>query len=514
MPPEKCVSTKEDCFMNPVRICLVGLCLVATGCPNAARVRTTFDRSNPVVFSQRKCIPDEAVVYMQNLALMRSHLKVGRVKHLELALPPRIIVESLQLRIGHRQIQEFNVSRDSTTKLGSYTRVRIRHVDRYLQRGQPLLVEYLTWGIYWSAQYRVDVLPEGQLRLQLGALIQNHWYDLAAMKVTLVAGWVGVSPMHRRGDSRRIDSGRLLANVGRRIPWRAVPPVLRGPPTRLRARAHARGGRRVAWKGASSKSQRRYARTRAFDSELVAKYRIRMVDNTARKRQSNFQTKFSRYYFQSSKQGVRDRALQNRVDGYALYRNYRINLRRRHKSYLRMASLILQSGPYYLWPADRGESVYTVYKVPNRSKILLPAGTAWIYREGVFVGHDLHHWTPVGGHAFLTTTNDGGVVVKKQVVHLGDRGRTQRVVLTVRSIAAQPVTVEIFEANPLWRGEGKLTFSQPPLTVKERGRFHRWKLTVKAKGKSTVTMDFLPAPPRRPKPAPRPTPASTPQRRR
>lgn len=497
--------------MNSVRICVVGLCLLATGCPNRARVRTTFDRSHPVVFSQRKCIPDEAVVYMQNLALMRSHLALGRVKHVELALPPRIIVESLQLRVGHRQIQEFNVKAAYTSKLGSHTRVRIRHVDRYLQRGQPLLVEYLTWGIYWSAQYRVDVLPEGQVRLQLGALIQNHWYDLAAMKVTLVAGWVGVSPIHRRGDTRRSRPGRLLAHVGRRIPWRAVPPVLRGPATRTR---HRRAGR-VAWKGASSKVQVRYEKTRAFDKELVTKYRIRMVDNTARRRQSNFQMKFSQYYFQTQKKhAVRSRALQNRVDGYALYRNYRINLKRRHKSYLRMASLITDSKPYYLWPADRGESVYTVYKIQNRSKILLPAGTAWIYREGVFVGHDLHHWTPVGGHAFLTTSNDGGVAVKKQVVHLGDRGRTRRIKLTVRSIAAKPVTVEIFETNPLWQGEGKLTFSQPPLTVKERGQYHRWKLTVKAKGKTTVTMDYLPAPPRRPKPIGRPGPRPTPRRRR
>ncbi len=112
----------------------------------------------------------------------------------------------------------------------------------------------------------------------------------------------------------------------------------------------------------------------------------------------------------------------------------------------------------------------------------------------------------MGGHAYLTTTNDGGVAVKKQVVHLGDRGRTQRTVLTVRSIATQPVTVEIFEANPLWRGEGKLTFSRPPVTEKERGQFHRWKVTVKAKGKVAVTMDFLPAPPRRPRPVLRPTP--------
>lgn len=490
--------------MNPVRICVVALCLAATGCPNQARVRTTFDRSNPVLFSKRKCIPDEAVIYMQNLALMRSRLELGPVKHVELALPPRIIVESLQLRIGHRQIREFNVSRAHTAKLGSHTRVRIRHVGRYLQRGQPLLVEYLTWGIYWSAQYRVDVLPEGQLRLQLGALIQNHWYDLAAMKVTLVAGWVGVSPMHQRGDTRRPEPGRLLAHVGRRIPWQAIPTVLRGPTTGTR---HGRA-RRVSWKGASSKQRVRYARTRAFGKELVAKYRIPMVDNTARKRQSNFQMKFAEYYVQGQKHAARSRALQNRVDGYALYRNYRINLKRRHKSYLRMASLLLDTKPYYLWPADRGESVYTVYKVTNRSKILLPAGTAWIYREGVFVGHDLHHWTPVGGHAFLTTTNDGGVAVKKHVVHLGDRGRTQRIKLTVRSIASKPVTVEIFEANPLWRGEGKLTFSQPPATVKERGRYHRWKLTVKAKGKVTITMDYVPAPPRRPKPVARPRPTS------
>jgi len=494
--------------MKPVQICVVGLCLLTTGCPQKARVRTTFDRSHPVVFSRRKCIPDEAVVYMQNLALMRSHLPLGQVRHVELALPPRIIVESLQLRVGHRQIQEFNVKPAYTSELGSYTRVRIRRVDRYLQRGQPLLVEYLTWGIYWSAQYRVDVLPEGQVRLQLGAMIQNHWYDLSDMKVTLVAGWVGVSPVHRHGASRQPDPGRLVANVGRRIPWRAVPRVLRGPATRPRLRRR----RHVAWKGSSSTQQVRYEKTRAFGKELLTKYRIRMVDNTARKRQSNFQMKFSEYYVQTRRQAVRSRALQNRVDGYSLYRNYRINLKRRHKSYLRMASLILDSKPYYLWPADRGESVYTVYKVPNRSKILLPAGTAWIYREGVFVGHDLHHWTPVGGHAFLTTTNDGGVAVKKQLVHLGDRGRTQRIKLTVRSIAVMPVTVEIFERNPLWRAEGKLTFSQPPLTVNERGRYHRWKLTVKAKGKTTVTMDYLPAPPRRPKPVVRPRPI--PRRRR
>jgi len=485
--------------------------LIASGCADRARVRTTFDRSNPVQFSRRKCIPDEAVVYMQNLALMRSHLRLGAVKHAELALPPRIIAESLQLRIGHRQIQRFNVKAAYTSELGSYTRVRIRNVDRYLQPGQPLVVEYLTWGIYWSAQYRVDVLPEGQLRLQLGALIQNHWYDLAAMKVTLVAGWVGVSPVHRRGESRRLRPGRLLANVGRRIPWRALPPVLRGPSTR--SRRH--GARRVGWRSASTSQKIRFERTRAFDKELVAKYRIRMVDNTARKRQSNFQMKFSEYYVQTQKHGARSRALQNRVDGYALYRDYRINLKRRHKSYLRMASLIVTSKPYYLWPADRGESVYTVYKVPNSSKILLPAGTAWIYREGVFVGHDLHHWTPVGGHAFLTTTNDGGVAVKKQVVHLGDRGRTRRVKLTVRSIATQPVTVEIFAANPLWRNEGKLTFSTPPLTVAERGQFHRWKLTVKPRGKVTVTMDYLRAapPPSRPVPRPRPVLNRRPTRR-
>lgn len=496
--------------MNPLRICVVGLCFIVAGCATKARVRTTFDRSSPVVFSQRKCIPDEAVVYMQNLALMRSHLKLGAVKHVELALPPRIIVESLQLRIGHRQIERFNVKPAFTSKLGSYTRVRIRNVGQFLRPGQPLVVEYLTWGIYWSAQYRVDVLPEGQLRLQLGAMIQNHWYDLAAMKVTLVAGWVGVSPVHRRGDLRRLRPGQLLANVGRRIPWRAVPPVLRGPGKRNRYRR----ARRVAGRSASTAQKIRYERTRAFDKELLTKYRIRMVDNTARKRQSNFQMKFSEYYIQTQKLAARNRALQNRVDGYALYRNYRINLKRRHKSYLRMASLILHSKPYYLWPADRGESVYTVYKVPNSSKILLPAGTAWIYREGVFVGHDLHHWTPVGGHAFLTTTNDGGVAVKRELIHLGDRGRTRRIKLTVRSIAAKPVVVEVFAANPLWRGEGKLTFNKAPLTAKERGRYHRWKLTVKAKGKVTVTMDYLRAPPRRPKPVAQPRPRPKPRRRR
>ncbi len=492
--------------MNPVRIYVVALCLAVTGCSGQARVRTTFDRSSPVLFSQRKCIPDEAVVYMQNLALMRSHLRLGAVKHLELALPPRIIVESLQLRIGHRQIAEFNVKQAHNTKLGRYTQVRIRNVDRYLKPGQPLLVEYLTWGIYWSAQYRVDVLPEGQLRLQLGALIQNHWYDLSAMKVTLVAGWVGVSPVHRRGSITPPGgrAGELLAKVGRRIPGRAVPPVLRGATARHRRRIHTRRHRRVGWRSSRTTQQVRYERTRAFSKSLVTKYRIRRVDNTARKRQSNFQMRFADYYISTQKAAARNRALRNRVDGYSLYRNYRINLKRRHKSYLRMASLIMTSKPYYLWPADRGESVYTVYKIPNRSKILLPAGTAWIYREGVFVGHDLHHWTPVGGHAYLTTTNDGGVAVKKQRVHLGDRGRTQRVKLTVRSIHGKPVTVEIFEANPQWRGEGKLSFSHPPITVQERGRFHRWKLSVPAKGKLTVTMDYVPAPAKRAKPVVRP----------
>ncbi|MFH2008093.1 MAG: hypothetical protein ABI333_16040 [bacterium] len=493
--------------MIRLRCWVVVFCLLGIGCGGPVPRRTTFDRRSPVQFAQRISIPDEAVIYMQNLALMRSRVQIGQVKHIELALPPRIIAESLQLRIGPKQIREFNVMRAHTSKLGMYSRVRIRNIDRYLKPGEPLVVEYLTWGVHWSAQYRVDVLPEGQLRLQLGAMIQNHWYDLSSMKVTLVAGWVGVTPVSP-GRARAGRAGARVAHLGRGLPAEAIPPAFR------RRRGAAKRGHSLAWSSNVQSSQVRYRRTRAFAGELVSKYKIRRVDNTLRLKASNFQMQFSEYYQQI--QGARQsgRAFYNRVDGYSLYRDLKLNLNRQHKSYLHMASLVVNASPYYLWPADRGDSVYTVYKVVNGSKILLPAGTAWIYRDGVFVGHDVHHWTPVGGHTFLTTTNDGGVAVQKSVTFLQDD--TRRIRLTVRSLAGKPVQVEIFERNPLWSEKGRLTFSHEPLTANEKGQFHRWKLQIQPRGSMVVQLDFRPAPKKRAQPVVQPTlrraPAPAPRR--
>ncbi|MDY0004554.1 MAG: hypothetical protein RBU30_24875, partial [Polyangia bacterium] len=214
---------------------------------------------------------------------------------------------------------------------------------------------------------------------------------------------------------------------------------------------------------------------------------------------------FADYYVKTGADTGRSHALKNQVDGYHLYRDLRLNLIRGHKSYLRMATVTIQSRPYYLWPADRGESVFTVYKVPNQTGLLLPAGTAWIYREDVFVGHDLHHWTPVGGHALLTTTNDGALSVKKDLTHLSDG--SQRLTLTARSLAKIPIEVEIFESNPLWGQEGRLEHDLSPVTAAERGPYHRWRLTLEPGQTRTVTLTFTPAPPPKPALAP-PRPAS------
>jgi hypothetical protein len=333
--------------MNRQIFCAAGLLALLGACSASTAHRTTFDRVSEVLYTEHKCIPEEAVIYMQNLALMRSRVNLGQVQHLELALPPRIIVESLQLRSGDRQLQEFDVMSTHSSKLGSFTRVRIRDVARYLKPGEPLLVEYLTWGIHWSAEYRVDVLPGDRLRLQLGAMIQNQWFDLSAMKVTLIAGWVGVSAEHDRsgygalpagagggaraalGIPRPWEPGATLAALGGRLPPEAAPPALRGGGILGRARQAAPS---LAWSKSQSQSRGAYGSTQAFDHSLVSKYGIRKVDNTARNRRSNFQMQFADYYVKTGADTGRSHALKNQVDGYHLYRDLRLNLIRGHRA--------------------------------------------------------------------------------------------------------------------------------------------------------------------------------------
>jgi len=449
--------------------CLSFFCLgLFANCTPTVR----FARDNKVQFTRLISVPDEAVIYMQNLTLMRDNIKVKNAKHIELMLPSKLIVESLQLRSGDKILKTYNMH-----KKGPYTFVRVRNIPKYLDKDNNLTVEYLTWGIHWSAQYRVDLLEKGKIRFQLRALIQNHWANLSNMKLTLVAGWVGVSPIHRRFSHNAIGKpGRPIAGVGK-VPSGAW------PRKRLAKGHFLRQNRRKAIQVAGS-----YSRQALF-SKFKRKYRIRAVDKTYRSSQSNFQKQFARYY-----KSYNNQIGANRVYGYALYHGVEASLQKNEQSFVRVSEATLQAEPYFLWPADRGEEIFSVYKVNNQSKFLFPAGSAWMYRKGVFIGQDICHWTPIGGSTLLTTSNDGSIVVRKQKERL--KNGVLRTTLTIRNFAKKPVTVEVFERNPLWhQPKHRLRFSLKPLSIKKREQHHRWKLKVAAQSIQKIQMDLLPPPP-------------------
>jgi hypothetical protein len=475
-----------------VAYCIVGLLALSSSWACVPKKDINFGRSKPVKYTEIVSVPDEAVIYMQNLALMRDRVEIGEVEHVELVLPPRIIVESLQLRVGERHIDEFNV------ETGRYTLVRVRNVGKYLQGGKPLVLEYLTWGIYWSAQYRID-LENNEMRVQLGALITNRWYDLAGLEVTLVAGWVGVSPeLTRSGSSHRSREPAKHGTVFFRAKRLAshLPGVLaskrrRAMPggARLADRLLAQAGSHQTPSVKNSYGKPGRVQTRAFEADLLRKYNIRRVDATARNRRSNYEKQFSGYYRGPARRllGV---ALRNEISGYALYPGMKVNLKENEKSYVRMAGWSLQVEPYYVWPADRGERAFKIYEVENKTGQLLPAGDAWIYRKSVFVGQDLFRWTPQTSSALLTTPNDGMVTVRKRRAVLEDG--TFRSRLTVRNLSDREVTVEVFDQNPSYQSPVETEASIQPENQGEKGPYLRWRLDVAAKSKSTVEVSYRP----------------------
>ncbi len=459
----------------------------------ACRPAVDFSRHTKETFKQVVSVPDEAVIYMQNLALMRDKVRIPKDKHVELVLPPRIISESLQLRSGQQIIQTFNVKR------GKYTRVRIRNIQQYVEPNKPLIVEYLTWGLYWNARYRVDILPNNQLRLQLGAQIQNNWYNLSGMKVTLVAGWVG-GALQRSASSVQPGvrgSNQLASAVGlhsREVPDEAMlpSPMLASaspylPTAAVRPRLRQRRRRRTKVARSYQRSrpfQLRKRQFQAFSAEVLQRYKIRKVDMTGSRRRSNFQRQFLRYY--------RKAMNMNRVSGYALYHGMGVHMRQNEKTLRWVASVRVPTKTTYVWPADQGDGVFIKYNIKNNSKILFPVGSAWMYRENVFVGQDVCLWTPMGAQTALLTSNDGRIAVNKRVVFRNNS--TTRILLTIQNFAKKSIEVEVFDTNPAWNKTGSLSFNFRPLTVHHNSPYHRWKLSVPASSRRQIVMDYQPRP--------------------
>ena len=421
-----------------------------TSCSSTVR----FHQEKKVSFTKIVSIPDEAVIYMQNLALMRDTIKIpDDAQNLEIILPPRLIVESLRLQIGQKTLQHFNI------KQKRYTLVRIRDVRPHRQK--TISIEYLTWGIHWSAQYRVNINKNKTLNVQLGALIQNNWYDLNSMKVTLVAGWVGAV-------SSRIAQKPKLSHV-------ALASLSFIPPS--------------AWNFSNfldiSHSFLRYRKNRSFQSfafskEYQRRYNIREIRNKSIYKKSNFQKHFSDYY--------KEKISVNKITGYYLYKGLRVTARLREKSLMQVASTTLKTNSYYIWPADRRDNALIVYKITNKSKVLFPAGSAWLYRDGIFVGQDTCLWTPVGASTYLTTSNDGLISVHKTTTTLKDE--TIHTTLKVQSFSDTKIIVEIFDTNPQRYKKGKLTFTKKPLTANKNNPLHHWKIVVKPHQITNVQYSF------------------------
>lgn len=484
------------------RVSLWVLCILGGMSTMACRPKVDFSRHTKETFKQVVSVPDEAVIYMQNLALMRDKVAIPKDRHVELVLPPRIISESLQLRSGENIIHTFNVKR------GKYTRVRIRNIQRYVKPKQPLIVEYLTWGLYWSARYRVDILPNERLRLQLGAQIQNNWYNLSGMKVTLVAGFVGgalqrsasaprssmknglasnVGLHSRETQDESMQPSPMLASLGSGIPASALKPRMRRNVRRVRVARYMQKARRFRW---------RKRKFQAFSSEVLTRYKIRKVDMTGSRRKSNFQRQFSRYYRKSLN--------INRVSGYALYHGLRVHMRRHERTMRWVASVKISAKTTYVWPADQGDGVFIKYNIKNNSKILFPVGSAWLYRENVFVGQDVCLWTPMGASTSLLTSNDGRIAVNKRVVF--QKNNTTRIYLKVQNFAKKPIEIEVFDRNPAWNKTGQLTFSVKPLTANQNSYYHRWKLAVPASTVRQIVMSYQPRPQTRRAPMVQPSP--------
>jgi hypothetical protein len=428
--------------------------------------QVSFSRKQKISFEKVVTVPDEAVIYMQNLAMMRDFVDVGSIRHLELVLPAKIILESIRLRQGDRPVTSFNLKKDR------YTRVRISHVQKRIQPNKPLIVEYLTWGLHWNAQYRIDVLKGKKLNVQLGAMVHNNWYDLSGVKVTLVAGRVGSTlsdarlPLLDKPNPVRLStlSGAAVAMVGSHLPawlWLSRPAV-------------SAGSYRFQYQ----------QRMRALHTEYVRKYKIRRIDRSGIHLKSNYEKQMSRYY-------KLDRTARHGT-GYATYKPVMMDIRRGEKSFAQVANILVPGPSRYVWLADQTDDTSMLYHLRNRSNVLLPTGMAWLYRKGIYIGQDVCTWTPAGTSAFLTTSNDGNVSVSRRVFHR--KGDVEETRLSMQNVSNHPITIEVFDRNPLYRRKGKATFSIKSIGFNERAALVRWKITLPANSKKAIIHRFVPAP--------------------